>query len=190
MKRIVLAGLAGGIVMFVWNFVAHDVLPLGQAGIKEMSNEAPALSAIRAATGDAAGFYIFPGMGLASNATPQQRQAAMQQYQAKLDANPSGILIYHPPGARMMTGGQLSTELITEIIEALLAVILMAQAHLLRYTSRVGYVVLIGILTSMTTNIPYWNWYGFPTIYTIGAVIANLIGFFCVGLVAAVIVKK
>ena len=190
-KRVLLAGLLGGIAMYIWTFLAHEVLPLGEAGVKEMpNNEATALTAMRSATGDAAGFYFFPGMGLAPNATSQQKQAAMNQYQAKLDANPSGILIYHPPGVKMMTGGQLGTEFVTELIQALLAVFLMAQVHLLRYSSRVGFVLLIGVLAAITTNVSYWNWYGFPANYTIATIATSIMGFLCAGLVAAAIVKK
>ena len=35
-KRILLAGVLGGIAMFVWASLAHMVLPLGQTGIKEI----------------------------------------------------------------------------------------------------------------------------------------------------------
>jgi hypothetical protein len=33
-KRILLAGLLGGLAMFIWQSVAHVVLPLGEAGIQ------------------------------------------------------------------------------------------------------------------------------------------------------------
>ena len=37
--RILLAGILGGIVMFVWTSIAHMTLPLGKAGINEIPNE-------------------------------------------------------------------------------------------------------------------------------------------------------
>ena len=39
MIRIFLAGLAGAVLMFLWTFIAHMVLPLGQAGMKELPEE-------------------------------------------------------------------------------------------------------------------------------------------------------
>jgi hypothetical protein len=188
-KRVLLAGLLGGIAMFIWSFVAHEILPLGEAGVTEIPNEAAVLSAMRSSIGDAAGFYIFPGMGRAPNASSQQKQAAMQQYEQKLAANPSGLLIYHPPGAKLMFGQQLTTEFVTEVIESLLAVILLAQAHLLSYSARVGFVFLTGVVASIATNISYWNWYGFPGSYTVWYVATGIIGFLIVGLIAAAIVK-
>ena len=44
--RIVLAGVLGGIVMFVWTSIAHMALPLGEAGIGEILNESAVLGAI------------------------------------------------------------------------------------------------------------------------------------------------
>src|SRR5438105_1364143 len=132
-KRVLLAGLLGGIAMFAWSSVAHMVLPLGETGIKEIPNEQGILSAMRASLGEGNGFYIFPGTGLGPDASMQQKRAAMDQYGQKLAASPSGILIYHPPGAKPMTPGQLGTEFLTEMIECLLAVMLLAQTRLTGY---------------------------------------------------------
>ena len=48
-KRAVLAGLLGGVAMFVWMSVAHVVLPLGETGVQEIANEPPVLTAMHAA---------------------------------------------------------------------------------------------------------------------------------------------
>ncbi len=39
MIRIFLAGLTGAVFMFFWTFIAHMVLPLGQAGMKELPGQ-------------------------------------------------------------------------------------------------------------------------------------------------------
>ena len=45
--RIILAGVLGGIAMFIWTSIAHMVLPLGQAGVRELPNEAAVLAALQ-----------------------------------------------------------------------------------------------------------------------------------------------
>jgi len=90
-KRVFLAGLLGGIAMFIWTSLAHMVLPLGDAGIKEIPNEQGVLSAMHSSLGEAPGLYFFPGTGLGPDATMQQKRAAMDQYGQKLAVNPSGI---------------------------------------------------------------------------------------------------
>jgi hypothetical protein len=180
-KRVFLAGLLGGLAMFVWSSVAHVALPLGQTGIKEIPNEPAVLSALHMSLGDAPGMYAFPGIG--------QGKPDMTQYALKLAANPSGILIYHPPGAQALTAGQLVTEFLTELIESLLVVFLLAQTQLSSFGARVGFVVIAGVIAALVTNVSYWNWYGFPTSYTAAYMAIQIVGFLCVGLVAGAMIK-
>ena len=189
-KRVLLAGLLGGIAMFAWTSLAHMVLPLGEAGIKEIPNEQGVLSAMQTSLGATPGFYFFPGTGLGPDATMQQKRGAMDQYGQKLAANPSGILIYHPPGAKPLTAGQLATEFFTELIEALLAVILLSQTRLTSFASRLGFVIVAGMLATIATNVSYWNWYGFPATYTAAYMMTGVVGFICLGLVAAAVMKE
>jgi hypothetical protein len=120
----------------------------------------------------------------------QQKRAAMDQYGQMLAASPSGILIYHPAGAQSMTAGQLGTEFLTELMEALLAVILLSQTRLTSFASRMGFVLGAGVLAMIATNVSYWNWYGFPASYTAAYMATGIVGFLCVGLVAAAVMKQ
>src|SRR4029453_12919556 len=88
--RILLAGVLGGIVMFVWTSVAHMALPLGEAGINEIPNESAVLNAMQSSMGDKTGLYIFPGLGVGKNATREEKNEAMKQMQQRIPANPSG----------------------------------------------------------------------------------------------------
>ena len=189
MKRILLAGLLGGIAMFIWSSIAHMALPLGQAGIKEIPNEQAVLSAMQAGLGQTSGLYMFPGMGVGPDASAQQRNAAMQQYGQKLAANPSGLLIYHPPGMPALTARQLATEFLTEFAEALLLAILLSQIAASSFGSRMGLVFVIALVGAITTNVPYWNWYGFPLSYTFPYACTQIIGYLIAGIVAASLLK-
>lgn len=189
-KRILLAGLVGGIAMFLWSFVAHMLLPLGTAGIKEIPNEQPVLSAMQGAMNQTSGIYLFPAMGIGTNATRQEQNAAMQQYQQKLAANPSGLLIYHPPGEKGLTPARLMTEFLTEIVECLLMAWLLAQMRPSSWGAGLGAVFVIALIGSITTNIPYWNWYGFPLGYTLPYACTQIIAYFIAGLVAIGMLKN
>ena len=65
MKRILLAGLLGGIAMFIWTSIAHMALPLGEAGIREIPNEAAVLSAMQSNIAEKPDFIFFPDLGSA-----------------------------------------------------------------------------------------------------------------------------
>jgi hypothetical protein len=189
-KRVVLAGLLGGAAMFIWMSLAHVVLPLGEVGVQEIQNEPAVLDAMHAALGHKPGLYVFPGMGLGPDATNQQKNAAMRHYDEKLAANPSGLLVYHPPGETGMTARRLMTEFLTELLEAVLLVFLLAQTRIVSFGGRLAFVTIAGVVASLGTNVSYWNWYGFPTNYTAVYILTQIVGFVCVGVVAGAVMRK
>jgi hypothetical protein len=188
--KVLLAGIFGGIVMFIWTSIAHMALPLGEAGVGEIPNEAAVLSAMQSNIGDQTGLYIFPGPGLGKNATRQEKNEAMKHMGEKIATNPSGILMYHPPGRPLVLGKLLGIEFGTELLEAILVVFLLAQTRIASFAGRVGFVLVAGILAAIATNVSYWNWYGFPCVYTASYMFIQIVGFFLVGIVAAFMLRK
>lgn len=188
--RILLAGILGGIVMFVWTSIAHMALPLGEAGINEIPNESAVLSAMQSSMGEKTGLYIFPGLGVGKNPTREQKSEAMKQMQQRIAANPSGILMYHPPGRPFAFGKALAIEFSNEVLQAILVVWLLAQTRIGSFAGRVGFVLVAGILAAITTNVSYWNWYGFPGVYTASYILIEIVGFVLVGVVAALMLRK
>ena len=146
--RILLAGILGGIVMFIWTSIAHMALPLGGAGINEIPNESLVLGAMQGSMGDKTGLYIFPGLGVGKDATREEKNAAMKQMQQRIAANPSGILMYHPPGRQFAFGKSLAVEFSTEVLQAILVIWLLAQTRIGSFAGRVGFVLVAGILAS------------------------------------------
>ena len=188
--KILLTGILGGIGMFIWTSVAHMALPLGEAGIREIPNESAVLSAMQSNIGDRTGLYIFPGPGVGKNATRQEKNDTMKHMVEKIAANPSGILMYHAPGRPFTIGKWLGIEFGTELLQAILVVFLLAQTRIVNFAGRIGFVVVAGILAAITTNVSYWNWYGFPCVYTASYMFIQIVGFFLVGIVAALLLPK
>ena len=188
--KILLAAVLGAIAMFIWTAIAHMALPLGETGIAEIPNESTVLGTLQSNIGDQTGLYIFPGMGVGKDASRQEKSEAMKHMNEKLAANPSGILMYHPSGRPFAFGKALMIEFITQLIEAILVVLLLAQTRIETFAGRVGFVLAAGILVAIATNISYWNWYGFPTAYTASYMLIQIVGFFIVGIVAALVLRR
>jgi hypothetical protein len=189
-RRVVIAGILGGLTMFVWLFVAHEFLPLGEMGVGEIPNEGPLLSAMQASIPQA-GLYLFPGMGLGPNPTMQQRNAAMPAYMKKYEQSPHGFLVYHPASGAYPFGAALAREGALNLLEGLLAAWLLSSAAAGRsYSGRAGFVVIVGALVAVATNVEYWNWYDFPGNYVAGYMVTQIIGFTLVGLIVAALVKS
>jgi len=188
--RILFGGILGGILMFVWTSIAHMALPLGEAGINEIPNESAVLGAMQSSIGERTGLYIFPGLGVGKNATREEKKEAMKQMQQRIAANPSGILMYHPPGRPFAFGKSLAVEFSTEVLQAILVIWLLAQTRIGSFAGRVGFVLIAGMLAAITTNISYWNWYGFPGVYTASYILIEIVGFVLVGVTAALLQRK
>jgi hypothetical protein len=188
--RILLAGVLGAIAMFAWTAIAHMALPIGEAGIQNTMNDEALLTALKNNVDNKPGLYTYPSMGLGPSATHAEQSAAMEKYGSTLEKNPSGFFLYHPAGSRPMNMGKfLTVEFITELVEALLVVLLLAQTRISSFGGRIGFVTAAGIMAAISTNVSYWNWWGFPSAYTASYMFIQVVGFFLVGVVAAIMFR-
>ncbi len=189
MLRLLIAAVAGGVAMFVWSSIAHMALPLGETGIRELPNDEAVVGALNTTLGTQDGFYIFPGTGLAPDATAEQQEAAMKDYDQKLATRSSGLIIYHPPGEEGLTPKRLAIEFATELFEAFILAIVLATTVLTSFAARFGLVAAIGAAAAVTTNLPYWNWYGFPVDYRLSYMSIEFVAYLAAGLAAMFIVR-
>ncbi len=187
-KRVVLAGIVGGVVLFVWLSVAHVFLGLGAVGIRELPNEASVVTALQGNIQEP-GLYIFPGTGLGPNATREQQAAAMTEMEKKAETGPNGLLMIHPQGGGGFTAARLVHEFVLNVVQCLLLALLLAWMGAASYASRVGFIAVAGLFGASTTTVQYWNWYGFPTNYTLAYMFTDVVGFFLAGLVIAALIK-
>ena len=168
--RILIAGVLGGIAMFIWAAAAHVVLPLGSYGVSKVQDEATLRAAARSAVSDKPGFYVFP-------------------YQPNAPQGPSGMLIYQPTNVMGMTPPMLAGEFVSELIQAIVAAVLVGMAGLVGYGRRLLMVLLIGVAAVLCTNGSYWFFYRFPTDYTLGYMFTDFVRYAVAGLVIAALVR-
>jgi hypothetical protein len=190
MGKKLLAAVLGGLAFFLWSSIAHVFTGLGETGFQEIPNEPAVVAAVKANL-PGSGLYLFPGWGLPPDATHSQRMAAMQkpEIQAKMQAGPTGLLVYRSAGMGGLTARQLITELVTNMVQIFLAVLLLGQTRIINFIGRWRFIAIAGSLAAISTNISYWNWYGFPGNYTLAYICTVAMGFVFAGLVAAAIVK-
>jgi len=174
--------------MFFWNFVAHEFTPLGEMGVKVMPNEEPVMTLLQTNLGDSAGFYFFPSGGMTPNATREQKEEAMKKAEAQMASGAAGVLVYRPK-RNFNFPKRLIIQFVTDVIEALVAVWLLARTSITGFGGKVVFVLAAGFLASIATNVPYMNWYGFPKDYTVAQMTMTLIGFLLVGIVAGLMIK-
>ena len=184
MKRIAIAAVVGGLVMFAWGAVSHMLTPLGEAGLTSMpaAGEPAVIGALSANVTDD-GMYMFPGMDERARTTKEGQEEWMRRYAA----GPSGLLIYHPHGGATMDARLFGGELLTNILAVAIAA--WAAAHARTYGRRLALVTAFGLAAWLSIEASYWNWWGFPTTYALAQLVDQVGGFFFAGLVVARIVR-
>jgi hypothetical protein len=183
MIKILLGGVVGGLVLFFWGFVSHMLLPLGEMGLRTIPNEDDLNAAIKKDVREP-GLYFVPGWDMSKS----QSQEEMQAHMDKVSKGPYGYMVIYPNGRDPSLGKRLPIELGTNVVCALLAAILVTQLRP-GFIGRVTCVALFGILASIMTLVPYWNWYGFPSDFTLAQIVHHTVGWFLAGLVLALIVR-
>ena len=189
-KKILLAGILGGLALFVWESVAHMALPLGEAGIRTFGDhETPMAAALKEHVKES-GFYFFPGPEDKPGMTREQKGKSMEAAMQRAATEPSGIMIVFPQGRTINMGKGLGIQLAGDVAAMLIAAFLLSQATMLTgYGARVLFVTLMGLIPVLSTDMPQWNWYGFPDIYFGAQFLVHLVGFAAGGLVLARLVK-
>jgi len=190
-KKIVLGGLAGAIVAFVFLGFLHMATHLGEVGVTFLPDQAAALPMMRMAIHEP-GMYMFPGDAAMATAKGAQQKAAMDKYQAEYKQGPTGILIYIPGGQEFSFGHLLVNQFGITLLAALVVAWMlgMAAGSLASYGSRVLFVALPSVFAGIFNDLPYWNWYNFPANYTVAHILGNVVCWVLAGLVMAKIIKS
>jgi hypothetical protein len=177
--RILIAGILGGIAMFIWTSIAHLVTPLATTGFQQMPNEQAVSTALTASIGEKPGLYIYPW------ADPKDPKR-MEKITAAMKVGPSGWVIYHPAGqAAGMSPTTLASEFAKETFQALIAAFLVSMTVMAGFGMRVMFVTLIGVSASVATNVSYLIWYGFPLDYTLAQMTIEIVGAIFAGVAIA-----
>jgi hypothetical protein len=183
MNRILLAGIVGGIVMFVWSAISHMVLQIGEAGISTLPQEETLMNAMRETVREP-GFYFFPGMDMSRQATPEETAA----WEAKVRSGPAGILVVDPDGREPMPPSMLIIELLSNIAAATLAAFVLVKTAA-AYGSRIVDALIFGLVAWFSISVSYWNWYKFPGALILSEGIDQVVGWALAGIAMALILK-
>lgn len=178
--RILIAGVAGAVAMYIWMTIAHMITPLGMIGFQQLPDEASVVAPMQ--NGMKKGLYIAPWVDM-------KAKDAMTQYEEKAKTVPSILLLYAPPPGKGMDPKMFVTEFVTELAECLIAAWLLAQAAIAAFAGRVLFVAGVGAAASIATYVPHWNWYGFPLDYTLAQIAVLFIGYLVAAVAIAFLLK-
>jgi len=181
MKKVLLPGILGGLLVFVWGAIAHLLLPIGAMGFKTIPNNEDAVLNAMKSNIQEPGLYFMPGHDMSRSPTAEEMR--------KYEAGPTAFLVYHPTGEKVMTPGQLTRQALFTILGGLIAAFIISTT-VASLTTRGVMVMLMGLFAWLATNAPYWNWYRFPADFTVAQGLDRVIGWLLGGFLIAWMIQR
>jgi hypothetical protein len=192
MKKIILAGIVGGIILWVWGFFSWVVLPLHQSAMRQIPNETEIVGTIaRALPGK--GVYVYPRMPLESAGTgAAEQEAAMSAYMQKYQSGPTGMIFFDPAGRDPFMPGQMTSGLLIFMLSAGIVAWLLSRSTAAggTFISRVIYCGVIGTLFAVGCYLSDWNWMGWSFDWTRALMIDSIVAWLLAGTGIAAIMKQ
>lgn len=190
MKKIILAGVLGGIVLTVWGRVAWMALPIHDASMNKIEDEDAVVGMLNSSL-TKHGVYAFPTFIEETNTmTEEEIEAMTNEYAERYKRGPVGIIVFQPEGSDPLIQQMIYGVLIS-ILAALLAAWMLSRSTAMQssYWGRISFCGMLGILASLVTHAMYWNWMHFPFDYTTAMILDTVIGWVLAGFVIGAIVK-
>jgi hypothetical protein len=182
--RVIVAGIVGGLVIFLWGAIWHAVLPFSTAGLKTIPNEERVLAAMRETMSES-GVYLFPGMDMSRDPS----EAEWEAWSAKIQSGPSGLMSYVPSHGSVMGVGTLAVELASNVLAALCVAFVLAR-FAGSIVPRALAAALIGLAAWFSILASFRTWYGFSDAFVLGALGEQVIGWLLAGFAMAYVLAR
>jgi hypothetical protein len=170
-KRILIAGVLGGIAMFIVMAAGH-LSPFGETGINFLPREILITETLASGAGQREGLYLFP-------ADPEAP-----------DSVPSGFMVLYPYNVMRMTAAQPLTEFAKDIVQALLLAALMAQMAASGFGRRMLFATAAAAMVVLTTHGSFAIWYHFPLDFVLADGLIAFAGYVTAGAVIAAVLPR
>lgn len=169
--RTVWAGVAGGLILFVWGTIGHVGIGLYDAVFHNFADEGIVLETIEHQA-PRSGLYFAP--------------AAYEDRDASLHV----LVNVAFPDAQRPFGLMMITGLMIHMVSMLLVTLLLLNGMSDNYWRRVGSFSATGTIIAFVANAYYWNWFSFPALYFALSIGDALVGWTLAGLASAAIIGK
>lgn len=187
MIRILLAGILGGVVVFVCGAVEHMVFGWGGRTFSQLPSDTAAMDFAKSQDLKA-GLYGFPQKP--ATVPKDQEEKIFNELNERYKQGPNGFLVIGPTGEDMMGPFQLGGEAATNIVAALIAAFIVSLlAPATPFPIRWFVVLLMGAMAWFSLSASYAIWYRFPWPFILDELYCALFEWGVAGLVIAAIAK-
>ena len=172
-RKVVVAALGGGVLMFLCGAAAHVGLGLESRAMREMPGEESLRATLRTMP-LTPGMYQYPSMA-AWEGGDGDATARDQALAAEWKKGPSGILVVAPTGEEPMGPVQLGGEFASNCLAALLAAVALLLQGPATWTRRYAGLLLLAPVSWLTLTLSHGLWYRFPLTFTLDGLFVALL---------------
>ncbi len=181
-KQLVVAGLVGGVVLFIWSGISWMALSWHDSNLHSFADEDIMAETIRAHA-RSSGMYILPGMPKPGpNATEEEKKEAEAKAMDRMIRGPHMFASVRLTGTESIAPFMVRG-FILGVISVGFVAWLLSKTQNLTYFGKVIFTTMFAVAASFAIHLQYWNWWSFSTGYTFVSLIDMALGWFLVGLV-------
>ncbi len=183
-SRIILAAVLGGVAMFVWGALDHEVLPLYNNALQKFTNEEAVTQAIVSGT-PVSGTYFMPYIvNSPPGASEAEKKAAEQANEQRSQKGPQ-MFAFVRVGDFGSFGIHLLGELLKDIVATFIFVWLLMGAGVSSMRNRILFGIALGLVVVFSETMSHWIWYDAGFLYTLSVAIDQVGSF----VVASVVIS-
>ena len=179
MNKLIVPSLITAVVVFIWMFISWTVIGWHNVDVKNLPN-GDALAEQMQKSISEPGIYVYPGQ------PEDESDAAMQKWNDQYKAGPLiHFMVYNPEGTEWNMAMPMIKSFIINFIAAFIAgvLLMMTLAQNPSFWRRVIFVMMLGVFAAFVGPFIEWNWWSYPTGYSMINAIDLCVTWFIAGLV-------
>ena len=190
MGKLITGGLVGGAIVFIWGMISWMVLPWHNLSWQKFT-DATAIEQALVANAPHKGIYMLPNeCPMDKNLSPEEKKALQEKNFEKMKKGPFAFIVMNPNGIGSSMPVCMAKGLLIQILSAFFMTLLLLKSRIESYGGSVIFTVLFALAAGIVCYLPSWNWWGFPTMYTLVEMADLLAAWFLAGLILAKITSK
>ena len=180
MNKLIVPSLIAALAVFIWGSISWMVLSWHDIDLNNFPDETEIMH-MKAVVHEP-GIYVYPGQ------PTDETDAGMEEWIKQYEAGPViSFMVYSPAGFNPMNPMLFIKSFIINFIAAFIAgaLMMMTLAQKPGFWRRVIFVMLLGLFAGFIGPFSEWNWWNFPTGYTLVNVADFCVTWFIAGLILA-----
>jgi hypothetical protein len=157
------AGVAGGVVAFVWSTVSWMMIPWHNREMRSFSGEGEMVTAALKAEAAKPGFYMIPNM----DPKNCHDKKMMERHMELAARGPYAYIMVRPEGMKCSMGCGMLVMILMSLGMGLASAFLLSKTNLRKASEKTLFVSLAMGTGIAMPHIANWAWMGFPCLTTV-----------------------